>query len=60
MNRIVRDAFVGSETTLVVARRHRRNAIGIDVRPDQIELCEQTLGEETNKKLLGNLVSLRP
>lgn len=59
-NGIVLDPFVGSGTTLVVARRHKRHAIGVDVRPDQIELCKQRLAEDSSKKLLGKLGSLRP
>ena len=39
----VLDPFVGSGTTLKMAYKHRRNAIGIDIRQSQIELTQRRL-----------------
>ncbi len=41
----VLDPFCGSGTTLAVAVKAGRNAIGIDVRASQIELSERRIGE---------------
>lgn len=46
---IVLDPFIGSGTTAVVAERHGRACIGIDVRPDQIELAKERLRESRQK-----------
>ena len=43
----VLDPFVGSGTTLKVAREWGRRAIGIDVRQSQIELCRKRLEQWT-------------
>lgn len=42
---LVLDCFAGSGTTLAVAVKHGRNAVGIDVRDSQIELCERRIAE---------------
>jgi DNA modification methylase len=42
----VLDPFCGSGTTLAVARRHGRNAIGIDIRKSQIALTRKRLAAE--------------
>lgn len=39
----VLDPFVGSGTTLEAALRNERKAVGIDLRPSQIELCKRRL-----------------
>jgi len=45
---LVLDPFVGSGTTLVAARDIDRNAVGFDLQPQYIRLCETRLGNETN------------
>ncbi len=40
---LVIDPFVGSGTTLVAARDLGRNAIGVDLQPQYIKLCEERL-----------------
>ncbi len=40
---VVLDPFCGSGTTLAVAKKLGRNAIGIDIRASQIELCKKRL-----------------
>lgn len=42
---LVLDPFVGSGTTLVAARDLSRNAIGFDINPKYIELCQQRLSQ---------------
>jgi len=42
---LVIDPFVGSGTTLVAARDLGRNAIGVDLQPKYIKLCEERLLE---------------
>lgn len=39
----VLDPFLGSGTTAAVAVKHRRNAVGIDIRASQIDLSERRL-----------------
>lgn len=46
---IVLDPFIGSGTTAVVAERHGRSCIGIDVRAEQIELTKRRLHESRQK-----------
>ena len=41
---MVLDPFMGSGTTLLVARNHGRSAIGIDLNPDYVKLAQQRLG----------------
>lgn len=41
------DPFCGTGTTIVAAVSHRRNAIGCDVRPNQIAIAKQRLRETT-------------
>jgi len=43
---IVLDPFVGSGTTLVVAQDTNRNAVGFDLNPDYIKLCESRLANQ--------------
>lgn len=44
-NGTVLDCFCGSGTTLAVANKHGRNAIGVDIRGSQVALTEMRLGE---------------
>ncbi len=43
---LVLDPFVGSGTTLVSARDTDRNAVGFDLHPGYIELCERRLSQQ--------------
>jgi DNA modification methylase len=45
---LVLDPFVGSGTTLIAATDLNRNAIGFDLQPKYINLCEKRLREQTN------------
>jgi len=40
---VVLDPFVGSGTTLLVATRHNRRSIGIELNPDYIKIAERRL-----------------
>ncbi|MFC1909297.1 DNA methyltransferase, partial [Chloroflexota bacterium] len=40
---LILDPFVGSGTTLVAARDVRRNAVGFDLNPEYIQLCNERL-----------------
>ncbi|MBR2207312.1 MAG: site-specific DNA-methyltransferase [Synergistaceae bacterium] len=42
----VLDPFVGSGTTLRVCQQTKRNAIGIDINPDYIEMARERLSEQ--------------
>ena len=44
-NDIVLDPFLGSGTTAVVARRLKRNYIGIEIHPDYIDYAKQRLAK---------------
>ena len=44
---LVLDPFVGSGTTLVAARDLRRNAVGFDLNPEYIKLCQERLVQIT-------------
>jgi DNA modification methylase len=44
---LVLDPFVGSGTTLVAARDTRRNAVGFDLKPEYIALCNERLRQMT-------------
>jgi hypothetical protein len=46
---IVLDPFAGSGTTLAVALRHGRRALGIDLRPSQVELTHRRVEAELTK-----------
>lgn len=48
---LVLDPFVGSGTTLVAARDLERNAVGFDLKPEYIRLCQERLAQTT---LWGN------
>ena len=41
---LVLDPFMGSGTTVIVARRMGRNSIGIDIVPEYVEMAKSTLG----------------
>lgn len=43
---LVLDPFVGSGTTLVAARDAQRNAVGFDLSPQYIHLCQERLAQE--------------
>lgn len=43
---LVLDPFVGSGTTLVAARDVERNAVGFDLNPDYIKLCQDRLSQQ--------------
>lgn len=43
---IVLDPFVGSGTTLVAAQDTNRNAVGFDLNPEYIKLCESRLSNQ--------------
>jgi len=45
---LVLDPFVGSGTTLLAANDTNRNAIGFDLQPKYIDLCERQLRQQTN------------
>ena len=45
---LVLDPFVGSGTTLVAATDLDRNAVGFDLQPHYIDLCEKRLCEQAN------------
>ena len=47
------DLFCGSGTTLAVAIRHGRNAIGIDIRESQIELSARRVQEAIASKVVN-------
>jgi len=40
---LVLDPFVGSGTTLISARDNKRNAVGFDLKPEYIQLCNERL-----------------
>lgn len=46
---LVLDPFCGSGTTLAVALRHGRRAIGIDIRASQVELTRRRVAEVLNE-----------
>jgi len=43
---LILDPFVGSGTTLIAARDLSRNAIGVDIKKEYIELCYERLNKE--------------
>jgi len=45
---LVLDPFVGSGTTLVAAVDLNRNAVGFDLQPQYVSLCEKRLREQTS------------
>ena len=45
---LVLDPFVGSGTTLVAAHDTNRNAVGFDLQPHYIDLCERRLRQQTS------------
>lgn len=45
---LVLDPFVGSGTTLIAANDLNRNAIGFDLQPEYIDLCEKRLSQQPN------------
>ena len=42
---LIIDPFVGSGTTLVAAKDTNRNAVGFDLKPDYVKLCELRLAQ---------------
>jgi DNA modification methylase len=50
---LVCDPFAGSGTTLAVAVRHGRNAMGCDLRQSQVDLARRRIGQETPAALFG-------
>ena len=52
---VVLDPFVGSGTTPAVAVMHGRNAIGIDIRQDQIDLSTRRIREADQRKFEAHL-----
>ena len=42
---VVLDPFAGSGTTLMVAKKHGRNYVGIELNPEYISLIEKRLEE---------------
>jgi len=44
---LVLDPFVGSGTTLVAARDLNRNAVGFDLKPEYVQLCNERLAQAT-------------
>lgn len=44
---LVLDPFVGSGTTLVAARDLERNAVGFDLKPEYVQLCQERLAQTT-------------
>lgn len=44
---LVLDPFVGSGTTLVAARDLGRNAVGFDLKPEYIRICQERLSQTT-------------
>ena len=54
---IVLDPFAGSGTTLAVATRFGRRAIGIDVRESEIDRCKRRLEESRQRELAAQEAS---
>jgi DNA modification methylase len=48
---IVLDPFMGSGTTAVVALKHNRNYIGIELNPEYIKIAEKRISEATSNQL---------
>ena len=48
--KVVLDPFMGSGTTAVVASKHNRFFIGIDLNPDYIALAKERLAKQTAEK----------
>lgn len=62
-NDLVLDQFVGGGTTLIECKFNNRNAIGIDVNPNAVEITKNKLNFNCDKKVsidvkLGNACSL--
>jgi len=49
---LILDPFVGSGTSLIAAQDLNRNAVGFDLKPEYIQLCEQRLTQ--NRDLLNS------
>ena len=54
-NGIVLDPFMGSGTTAVVALKHNRNYIGIELNPEYIKIAEKRISETTSNQIEGQL-----
>lgn len=48
-NGIILDPFIGSGTTGIVAKRHNRNYIGIEINPEYAAIAERRISEEQSK-----------
>jgi DNA modification methylase len=48
---IVLDPFMGSGTTAVVALKHNRNYIGIELNPEYIKIAEKRISETTSNQI---------
>ena len=60
---VVLDQFVGGGTTLIECKLNNRNAIGIDINPNAVEITKNKLNFDCNNKVgvdvkLGNACSL--
>jgi DNA modification methylase len=51
-NGIILDPFFGSGTTGLVAQRHERNCIGIELNPNYIEIAKNRLGSTLHETVL--------
>ena len=63
-NETVLDQFVGGGTTLIECKLNNRNAIGIDINPDAVELTKNKLNFESKYKnnidvILGDACNLK-
>lgn len=41
----VLDPFAGSGTTIIVAKRMKRNSVGIDIKPEYVDIMKKNIGE---------------
>jgi DNA modification methylase len=48
---VVLDPFMGSGTTAVVALKHNRNYIGIELNPEYIKIAEKRISETTSNQI---------
>ncbi len=55
---VVLDSFIGSGTTAVVARKHNRHCIGIELNPDYVALAARRLAQQSLFAGAGDTVTL--